>query len=119
MGFYRESVAQCMAYILARWPRKVRRTRMVMRVTGSTAFVAAPNVVSDTAFRDSFTHIRTIQTITKQLLLATSISSLARSLPIPAHKYACLPVAAMMLGAAREIGPITQTQVIQWVDLVE
>jgi hypothetical protein len=49
-GTYLESDAQCMAYILARWPRSVRRVRICIRLSGSTFAVACNKVVSAAAF---------------------------------------------------------------------
>lgn len=51
---YLESDPQCIAYILARWPRSVRLVRICTRPTGSKLLVAWTNVVSHAAFRASY-----------------------------------------------------------------
>lgn len=53
MKTYRESDAQCMAYILAKWPLSVRLVLICILPTGSTLAVAIANVVSAAAFRAS------------------------------------------------------------------
>ena len=49
-----ESVPQCMAYILARCPRSVRRVRICIRPTGSTFAAACVNEMSAAAFLASY-----------------------------------------------------------------
>lgn len=52
--YYRESEPQCMAQILARWPRNVRRVRICIRPIGSTLLAACESEVSAVAFRASW-----------------------------------------------------------------
>ena len=47
---YLESDAQCMAYILARWPLRVRLVRICILPTGSTFAAACASEVSAAAF---------------------------------------------------------------------
>ena len=47
---YLESDAQCMAYIFAKCPRRVRLVRICILLRGSTFDVACNNVVSAAAF---------------------------------------------------------------------
>lgn len=47
---YLESEPQCMAYILARCPRRVRLVRICIRPTGSMLVVACAKLVSHAAF---------------------------------------------------------------------
>ena len=50
---YLESDAQCMAYILARWPLSVRRVLICILPTGSIPEAELERVVSAAAFRAS------------------------------------------------------------------
>lgn len=50
---YLESEPQCIAYILARWPRNVRLVRICIRPIGSMLPVAVTRLVSHAAFRAS------------------------------------------------------------------
>lgn len=53
MNTYLESEPQCMAYILAKWPRSVLLVRIWIRPTGSMFAVACTRVVSQAALRAS------------------------------------------------------------------
>ena len=54
----RLSEAQCMAYILARWPRSVLRIRIWILPMGSSCCMAASSVVSHLCLRSSCSQVR-------------------------------------------------------------